>query len=95
MVVHPNRHPRAEEVLVPSNPEIAKKFGEIRVEDWDDRVAGATWRERHSHGGFPEVLRFLGTTNEGDLGHTPADADVVRCHSTTTGDLVLLHNDWL
>lgn len=95
--VHPHPHPRAHEVLIPSNEEIAKKFGQVRVEDWDDRVAGETWSERHQRGAGPEVGSYLHSTVlpgcEGS--RWPQQHEVVRCHSTTTGELILLHDDWL
>jgi hypothetical protein len=91
-VVHNNPHPLAMKVLVPKNEEIAKKFGEVRIEDWDDRVAGSTWRERAQRG--TEVDAYTNETVDLVPG-TASDFEVVRCHSTATGELILLHDDWL
>jgi hypothetical protein len=102
-VVHPQPHPRQFEVFVPANPEIARKYGQVRVEDWDDRVAGEAWIERLSHRGseaFPEAMGYMRTRDEvhAATGFSPASAnhtEIVRCHATATGELVLLHDDWL
>lgn len=100
---HLQPHPRQFEVFFPANPEIAKKYGQIRVEDWDDRVAGETWADRLAHRGadaFPEAMGYMRTRDQvhAATGHSPAattHTEIVRCHSTTTGELVLLHDDWL
>lgn len=101
-MVHPHPHPKAMQVLTPSNPEIAKKFGQVRVEDWDDRVAQMTWTEKLVHGqeSFPEAHTYkksLEGVPESTAAIVANDAtmEVVRCHSTCTGELILLHNDWL
>lgn len=95
-VVHNDRHPRAEEVLVPSNEEIAKKFGEVRVEDWEDRVRGETWTESYSRRSSAEIAQYVSDAiGKGPGVHGDGTHEVVRCHSTRTGDLILLHNEWL
>ena len=38
-VVHNHPHPLAMQNVKPVNPQIFQKFGMVRVEDWDDRVA--------------------------------------------------------
>lgn len=94
-VIHPHPHPLAMTVVVPANEEIRKKFGVVRVEDWDDRVAGLTWHERHSvQGTFPEAAAYA---EHKERISTPLQSrnEVVRCHTITTGELVLLHDDWL
>jgi hypothetical protein len=100
---HPHPHPRAQEVLIPSNSKVAEKFGQVRVEDWDDRVAGDAWAERLAHRGadaFPETMGYMRTRDQvhAATGASPAAAEhteIVRCHSTRTGELILLHDDWL
>lgn len=93
--VHNQPHPLAQKYVKPSNPQIAKKFGIVRVEDWDDRVSNRTWIERNMQGGFPEVDAYTATTHLPGLTATPVDAQVVRCHTQSTGETVLLHSDWL
>lgn len=93
-VVHNHPHPKAMTVVKPSNEEIFKKFGMVRIEDWDDRIHGTTWQERLSRGSHSEASAYLSDkTNTG----TPRDMvnEVVACHTITTGERVLLHNDWL
>lgn len=93
--IHNEPHPLAQKYVNPGNPQIAKKFGIVRVEDWDDRVAGETWVDRHARGGFPEadqydeVSRRIHPDSWGDM------YKVVRCHTQSTGELVLLHDDWV
>lgn len=93
--VHNEPHPLAQKYVRPSNPQIARKFGIVRVEDWDDRVSGSTWVERNIQGGHPEVDSYLNTSHLPGLTATPVDAQVVRCHTQSTGETVLLHHDWL
>lgn len=95
-VVHNHPHPLSQRYVKPSNPQILAKFGIVRIEDWDDRVAGFTWIERHQQGAFKEVEAYLyGTAPDRVLTGTAGSTDVVRCHTQSTGDLVLLHDDWL
>lgn len=94
-VVHNQPHPLSQRYVLSANSQIARKFGVVRVEDWDDRVAGATWAERNRQGGFPEVTKYVDLTGSPSLAHTPADTAVVRCHTQSTGETVLLHDDWL
>lgn len=93
--VHNEPHPLAQKYVRPSNPQIAKKFGIVRIEDWDDRVSGRTWLERNLQGGHPEVDTYMVTANTPGVSPTPTDAQVVRCHTQSTGETVLLHDDWL
>jgi len=93
--VHNHPHPLAQKYVLPTNPQIAKKFGVVRVEDWDDRVAGATWIERQMRGSAKEADDYVSTSHLPGLTTTPTDAEVVRCHTQSTGELVLLHHDWL
>lgn len=96
--VHNEPHPLAHKYVVPSNKEIAKKFGVVRVEDWDDRIAGDTWmtlRER----GEPSVERYVDLVNT-IRSQSPVLApavlnEVVRCHTQSTGEMVRLHDAWL
>lgn len=99
-VVHNTPHPKAMQVLTPKNPQIAAKFGQVRVEDWDDRVAGFTAFERHARGGFPETNGYFASKDEVQTSTAERilyddSLQIVRCHSTRTGELVLLHDDWL
>lgn len=96
--VHTEPHPLAQRYVKPNNPEILKKFGIVRIEDWDDRVSGDTWptlRER----GSASVERYVDTLNH--VAHdtsvlAPAIlCEVVRCHTQSTGELVLLHDAWV
>ena len=93
-VVHNHPHPLAMTVVTPTNREIFKKFGKVRIEDWDDRVAGETWQQRFVRGNARSVNSYI--IDKTDLG-TPQNTvnEVVRCHTLTTGELVLLHDDWL
>lgn len=96
-VIHPHPHPLAMKVVTPKNVEIFKKFGNVRVEDWDDRVSGLTWHEKVSRGNFPEANYYKQSAEFGSTAVPASSAAmaVVRCHTTSTGELVLLHNDWL
>lgn len=87
--VHLHPHPLAQRYVKPSNSEIAKKFGIVRVEDWDDRVAGETWDDRHNRGGDKAADDYAA------LASPRTSYEVVRCHTQSTGDLILLHDDWL
>lgn len=93
--VHNEPHPLAQKYVRPSNVEIAKKFGIVRIEDWNDRIEGDSWLHLRSRG-LTHVDRY--TTLAQSL-HAPltglACDEIVRCHMQSTGDLVLLHNDWL
>lgn len=96
--VHTTPHPLAQKYVKPNNPEIAKKFGIVRIEDWDDRIAGDTWPTLRERGSAP-VESYVDTLN--NTAHdtsvlAPAILfEVVRCHTQSTGELVLLHHDWL
>lgn len=104
-VVHQHPHPLAMRVVSPTNSFILKKFGMVRVEDWDDRVSGVTFTEKLKRGTFfeaecanqdldsPEVAE--GCSKVLKMPSSTWEDDFVRCHSTTTGDLILLHDDWL
>lgn len=98
-VVHNHPHPLAHQVVDPTNPAILAKFGRVRVEDWDDRVAGLTWAEQLHQGNYQQANiysedQYLQQLSGGLSAASPR-FDVVRCHTLTTGELVLLHNDWL
>lgn len=69
IVVHPNPHPLATQIVNPSSESVYGKFGIVRVEDWEDRVSGTPYSDN--------VNVF------------------VRCHSILTGEMILLHDDWL
>lgn len=86
-VVHNHPHPKAHQVVKPSNPEILKKFGMVRIEDWSDRILQLTWREL--------VGRNYAPAMEQNLLTAVADDQIVACHTLTTGERVLLHDDWL
>lgn len=96
--IHNEPHPLAQKYVRPSNAEIAKKYGIVRIEDWDDRIAGDVWttlRER----GDSSVERYIALVNniksQGPV-LTPDEVfNVVRCHTQSTGEMVRLHNDWL
>lgn len=93
-VVHNEPHPLAQKYVKPSNAEISRKFGIVRVEDWDDRVGGDPWLDRYLRGGFPEADQYEQLHNQ--VSPIPmAMLEVVRCHTQSTGELVLLHDDWL
>lgn len=96
-VAHNHPHPLAQKVVEPSNAEILKKFGTVRVEDWNDRVTGLLWTEIAQRGNYSEVSEYPISALAAQKGRGPVSAthDVVRCHSVTTGEVVLLHNDWL
>lgn len=94
-VVHPHPHPRTMCTVQITNPEVAKKFGQkVYVVDWDDRVSGETWAERMTHGGSPEAAAYVSLSTAVTPDANP-DNDVVRCHDLTTGELILLHDDWI
>lgn len=94
-VVHNHPHPLTMQVVTPSNPSILRLFGRVRVEDWDDRVSGMTVREHASRGTSQEVHVY--EDNGGTVPGPDADnqSPVVRCHTLATGEMVLLHADWL
>lgn len=93
--VHSHPHPLAQRYVKPSNVEIAKKFGIVRVEDWDDRVGGDTWMDRHARGGDKAADSYAVSSNPVPPSRSDKVDEVVRCHTQSTGELVLLHNDWL
>jgi hypothetical protein len=93
-VVHNSPHPLAMEVVIPANTEIAKKFGEVRIEDWEDRVAGLTWTEQYVRS-VPSTRAYEESVWDAKTGTVSSLHAVVRCHSTATGELILLHDDWL
>lgn len=93
--VHNEPHPMAQQYVLPSNPEIAKKFGAVRIEDWDDRIAENTWlimrvRGNQDASSYAELASSMQAPMTG-----LAACEVVRCHTQRTGELVLLHDDWL
>jgi hypothetical protein len=92
-VVHPHPHPLAMQVVTPSNPEILKTFGRVRIEDWSDRILQGTWQELR--GRSSEVKNYLNLANEPGLGSVMVDNEIVACHTLHDGSRVLLHNDWL
>lgn len=98
-VVHNHQHPLAHQVVEPVNTSILAKFGKVRIEDWDDRVAGLTWAEQLHQGTYPQAFSYTDESYlqqvSGGLSDAAPRFDVVRCHTLTTGELVLLHNDWL
>jgi hypothetical protein len=96
-VVHNTPHRFHMQVVTPSNPQILKKFGKVRVEDWDDRVAGGvTWDQRQARGGYHETEVYVAQKAATNPTVPVAEAlNVVRCHTLDTGELVLLHDDWL
>ena len=89
-VMHPHPHPLAMSVVTPSNPEIFKKFGKVRIEDWSDRVLQGTWQELR--GRSSEVQSYLG---QAAALKTATDNEIIACHTLHDGSRVLLHNDWL
>lgn len=91
-VVHNHPHPKAMQVVTPSNVQIFRKFGKVRIEDWSDRVMQGTWKELQSR--TPEIQSYLHTADQTDS-VVPADDEIVACHTIRTGERVLLHNDWL
>lgn len=95
-VVHPHPHPRTMCTVQITNPEVAKKFGQkVYVVDWDDRITGETWNVLASRGVKPEdgyaviAAQYQAPISPGQT------LDVVRCHDLTTGELILLHDDWI
>lgn len=92
--VHNEPHPLAHRYVQPSNEAIAKKFGIVRVEDWDDRVAGSLWNERGNQGGHKDVERYVEDMISFNAPLQERN-EVVRCHTQSTGELVLLHDAWL
>lgn len=95
--VHTEPHPMAQKYVKPNNPEIAKKFGIVRVEDWDDRVSGETWPTLRERGLNTSVETYLVQVNALDASVLAPAAlyEVVRCHTQSTGEVVLLHHDWI
>lgn len=93
--VHNEPHPLAQKYVIPSNKEIAKKFGTVRVEDWDDRVAGLPWTEQVERHGYPQAEQYHARAQYDGHKASLASLEVVRCHTQSTGELVLLHHDWV
>jgi hypothetical protein len=96
--VHKEPHPLAQRYIKPSNVAIAKKFGIVRIEDWDDRVSGDTWvslRERGNASAEQYVDSLNNTARDTSVLVPEILFEVVRCHTQSTGELVLLHHDWL
>lgn len=93
--VHNTPHPLAQKYVKPSNVEITKKFGIVRIEDWNDRIEGDSWLTLR-HRGLAHVDRYttLAQSLQAPMTGLACDA-IVRCHTQSTGDLVLLHDDWL
>lgn len=94
-VVHNHPHPLSQRYVKPSNNEIAKKFGIVRVEDWDDRVSGITWLEQARRGGYPQAEQYRTRARNATSRVSLDSLEVVRCHTQSTGELVYLHDDWL
>lgn len=92
-VVHNQPHPKAHQVVKPSNAEIFKTFGMVRIEDWSDRIMQGTWMELQNRSAVAQ--KYVGTKNLPGTGSVPADNQVVACHTLSTGERVLLHDDWL
>jgi hypothetical protein len=95
--IHQHPHPLAGQKLASSNPEMAQRYGKLHVIDWDDRVAGTTWQERRSRAGvFPEVVTYAMNRQELLTASVLENENaVVRTHSCSSGDLILMHTDWL
>jgi hypothetical protein len=96
-VVHNQPHPMAMKYVVPSNPNIAAKFGIVRIEDWHDRIRQETWIQLVQHGDQESTAYASRASVAGNVPPStyPAMLDVVLCHTQTTGEVVLLHDDWL
>lgn len=93
--VHTERHPLAERYVKPSNAAILKKFGIVRVEDWADRVDGETWPTLRTRGSA-QIERYVELAHAQNAPMGPGNLlEVVRCHLQSTGDLVLLHDEWI
>ena len=94
--VHTEPHRLAQKYVKPSSTEILKKYGIVRVEDWDDRVSGDVWTTLREQGNgdverYVELVHQMGTSVLAPL----SIFQVVRCHLQSTGDVVLLHDEWL
>lgn len=95
--VHNEPHPLAQRYIKPNNPEIASKFGVVRIEDWDDRISGYPWPVLRDQGANSSVESYVAQVNATDRSVLAPAAlfDVVRCHTQSTGELVLLHDEWV
>jgi hypothetical protein len=94
-VAHNDRHPLAGKWVIPSNGAIYSKFGVVLVEDWSDRLAQATWPELLERGDQHAVDYKNLAVSQGASTTDANKLQVVRCHTQTTGELALLHDDWL
>lgn len=90
-VVHPHPHPLAMQSVTPSNAQIFKTFGRVRIEDWSDRVLQGTWQELSNRA---EVQAYVAERSSPSTA-APADNEIVACHTLHDGRRVLLHNAWL
>jgi hypothetical protein len=96
-VIHPHPHPLAMRVVTPTNPEILRVYGKVRVEDWDDRVSGYVLSEHLRRGGNKAVNQYVKRIEGGET-NVPLSShhsSIVRCHTMRSGDMILLHDDWL
>lgn len=93
--VHNEPHPLALKYVKPNNQAIAKKFGVVRIEDWDDRVAGLPWTEQIERHNFPQAEQYRSRAQYEAHKAPLGSLEVVRCHTQSTGELVLLHHDWV
>jgi hypothetical protein len=93
--IHTHPHPLAQKYVRPNNTAIASKFGIVRIEDWDDRIGGDTWMDRHARGGDKAADSYAMSGNPVPPSSKSLISEVVRCHTQSTGELVLLHNDWV
>jgi hypothetical protein len=96
-VVHNQPHPQAMTVVTPSNTAIFQKYGKLRIEDWDDRIAGLTWSEQinRSPAGAAAVYSAQLKQPSTPVSPTSSNFSVLRCHQLSTGTVVLIHTDWL
>jgi hypothetical protein len=94
-VSHNHPHPKFGQVVTPSNVEIAKKYGRVHIIDWDDRVSGLTISEQNGRGGYPQAEKYTAYATMEKVSPLSSSLDIVRCYTVGTGELVLLHNDWL
>lgn len=96
-VIHPHPHRLAMKVVLPSNYEIARTYGKVRVEDWDDRVSGQILTEHLRRGGQEAHEFYKRRLDDPETPVEPAAPAlaIVRCHTLTDGQMILLHDDWL
>jgi hypothetical protein len=96
-VIHPHPHPLAMRVVTPTNPEILRVYGKVRVEDWDDRISGYVLSEHLRRGGNEAIQQYVKRVEDKKTQATlpGPHSSIVRCHTMRTGDMILLHDDWL